>query len=48
MGADTVGIGRLTCFALAANGEAGVARMLQILEEELVTALAIGWCELSS
>ena len=41
IGADAVGIGRLTCFALAANGEAGVTRMLQILEEELVTALAL-------
>ena len=41
IGADAVGIGRLYCFALAANGEAGVARMLQILEEELMTALAL-------
>ena len=41
MGADAVGIGRLYCFALAAGGEAGVTRMLQILEEELVTALAL-------
>lgn len=41
IGADAVGLGRLTCFALAANGEAGVTRMLEILEEELVTALAL-------
>ncbi|MEM7116894.1 MAG: alpha-hydroxy acid oxidase [Chloroflexota bacterium] len=41
LGADAVGIGRLYCFALAAAGEAGVVRMLQILKEELETALAL-------
>ena len=41
MGADAVGIGRLYCFALAAAGEAGVTRMLEILKEELMTALAL-------
>ncbi len=41
LGADAVGIGRLYCLALAAVGEAGVIRMLEILKEELETALAL-------
>jgi len=35
LGADMVGIGRLQAWALIAAGEAGVRRMLDILEEEL-------------
>ena len=41
LGADAVGLGRLYCLALAAGGQAGVVRMLEILEDELVTALAL-------
>ncbi|MFK7805272.1 MAG: alpha-hydroxy acid oxidase [Anaerolineae bacterium] len=49
VGADAVGIGRLYCLALAAAGEDGVTRMLQILNEELVTALSlVGASSLSS
>src|SRR5260221_1759526 len=33
-GADLVGIGRLQCWALAAAGEAGIRRMLELLEDE--------------
>ena len=36
MGADLVGIGRLQCWALAAAGEAGVVRMLELLEDEVI------------
>ena len=34
LGADAVGIGRLTGFAVAAAGRAGVVRMLELLEHE--------------
>src|SRR5207253_4461353 len=32
-GADLVGIGRMQCFALAAGGQAGVLRLLELLED---------------
>ena len=41
LGADLVGIGRLQCFALAANGEAGVLRMLELLEDEVIRCLGL-------
>src|SRR3982075_2729590 len=41
MGADLVGIGRLQCWALAAKGEAGVLRMLERLEDEVVRCLGL-------
>lgn len=41
MGAELVGLGRLYCYALAAAGEAGVARMLQILESEVHEVLGL-------
>jgi len=40
-GADLVGIGRLQCWALAAKGEAGVVRMLELLEDEVVRSLGL-------
>jgi isopentenyl diphosphate isomerase/L-lactate dehydrogenase-like FMN-dependent dehydrogenase len=40
-GADLVGIGRLQCFALAAAGEAGVVRMLELLEDEVRRCLGL-------
>ncbi len=40
-GADLVGIGRLQCWALAAAGEAGVLRMLEILEDEVIRCLGL-------
>ena len=41
LGADLVGIGRLQCWALAANGEAGILRMLELLEDEVVRSLGL-------
>jgi isopentenyl diphosphate isomerase/L-lactate dehydrogenase-like FMN-dependent dehydrogenase len=40
-GADLVGIGRLQCWALAAAGEAGVERMLELLEDEVTRCLGL-------
>jgi isopentenyl diphosphate isomerase/L-lactate dehydrogenase-like FMN-dependent dehydrogenase len=40
-GADLVGIGRLQCWALAAAGETGVLRMLELLEDEVVRCLGL-------
>jgi glycolate oxidase len=40
-GADLVGIGRLQCWALAAAGEAGVQRMLELLEDETIRTLGL-------
>jgi glycolate oxidase len=42
MGADAIGIGRIHCLALAAAGEAGVLRMLELMEDEL--EIAMGLC----
>jgi glycolate oxidase len=41
LGADIVGIGRLQCWALAAAGEAGVLRMLELLEDEVIRTLGL-------
>jgi isopentenyl diphosphate isomerase/L-lactate dehydrogenase-like FMN-dependent dehydrogenase len=41
LGADLVGIGRLQCCALAANGENGVVRMLELLEDEVLRCLGL-------
>jgi glycolate oxidase len=41
MGADLVGIGRLQCYALAAKGEEGVRRMLELLEDEVIRCLGL-------
>ena len=41
LGAELVGIGRLYCYALAAAGEAGVARMLELLATELHEVLGL-------
>ena len=40
-GADIVGIGRLQCWALAAAGETGVLRMLELLEDEVIRNLGL-------
>jgi glycolate oxidase len=40
-GADLVGIGRLQCYALAAAGEAGIVRMLELLEDEVIRCLGL-------
>ncbi len=40
-GADLVGIGRLQCWALAAAGEPGVLRMLELVEDEVIRCLGL-------
>jgi len=41
LGADAVGIGRLYCYGLAVAGTAGVVRVLEILENEVHSALGL-------
>jgi len=41
MGADLVGLGRLPCFGLAAAGQAGLERVLEILEDEIRICLGL-------
>ena len=41
MGANLVGLGRMQCYALAAGGQAGIVRMLEILEDEVIRALGL-------
>jgi len=40
-GADLVGLGRMQCYALAAAGEAGVVRMLELLADEVSRCLGL-------
>ena len=40
-GADLVGIGRMQCFALAAGGQGGVLRLLELLEDEVQRCLGL-------
>ena len=40
-GADLVGLGRMQCFALAAAGQAGVVRLLELLEDEVQRCLGL-------
>jgi glycolate oxidase len=41
MGADLVGLGRLECLGIAADGQAGIVRMLELLENEIVTDMGL-------
>jgi isopentenyl diphosphate isomerase/L-lactate dehydrogenase-like FMN-dependent dehydrogenase len=41
MGANLVGLGRMQCYALAAGGASALARMLEILEDEVVRCLGL-------
>jgi glycolate oxidase len=41
LGANAVGMGRAYCYALAAAGEAGAVRALEILEDEMYSALGL-------
>ena len=41
LGADAVAMGRMYCYALAAEGDAGVASMLGLLEHEIGVAMAL-------
>jgi glycolate oxidase len=40
-GADLVGLGRMQCYALAAGGEAGIVRLLELLEDEVKRCLGL-------
>ena len=40
-GADLIGLGRMQCYGLAAAGEAGVVRMLELLEDEVRRTLGL-------
>ena len=40
LGADAVGIGRMCGYGLAAAGKSGVIRVLELLEEEVINAMA--------
>ena len=41
LGADAVAMGRMYCYALAADGDAGVHKMLELLEHEMGVAMAL-------
>lgn len=41
LGADAVGLGRLACYGLAAGGAQGVARVVDLIEMEVVECLAL-------
>jgi len=41
LGAELVGIGRLYCYALAADGAPGVVRLLEIMENEIRSCLGL-------
>ena len=41
MGADAIAMGRMYCYALAADGAAGVVKMLELLEHEIGVAMAL-------
>jgi isopentenyl diphosphate isomerase/L-lactate dehydrogenase-like FMN-dependent dehydrogenase len=40
-GADLVGLGRMQCYGLAAAGQQGIVRMLELLEDEVRRALGL-------
>jgi len=41
MGANLVGLGRMQCYALSAGGQAGIVRMLELLEDEVIRTLGL-------
>jgi glycolate oxidase len=41
LGADWVGMGRLYCYGLAANGAAGIERVVELLEEEMKEVMGL-------
>lgn len=41
LGAEAVVVGRLYCFGLAADGDRGVVRLLEILEQEIAVSMAL-------
>jgi len=41
LGANLIGLGRMQCYGLAAAGQAGIVRMLEIMEDEVTRALGL-------
>jgi len=41
LGAHMVGLGRMQCYGLAANGQAGIVRMLDILHDEVTRTMGL-------
>jgi glycolate oxidase len=41
LGAHMIGLGRMQCYGLAANGEPGIVRMLELLEDEVTRAMGL-------
>jgi glycolate oxidase len=41
LGADLVGLGRMQCYGLAAAGQAGIVRMLELMQDEVTRALGL-------
>jgi isopentenyl diphosphate isomerase/L-lactate dehydrogenase-like FMN-dependent dehydrogenase len=41
LGANLVGLGRMQCYALAAAGQAGIVRMLELLEDEVIRTMGL-------
>jgi isopentenyl diphosphate isomerase/L-lactate dehydrogenase-like FMN-dependent dehydrogenase len=41
MGANLVGLGRMQCYALAAAGRAGIVRMLELMQDEVMRSLGL-------
>lgn len=41
LGAHLVGLGRMQCYGLAAAGQAGIVRMLELLEDEMTRAMGL-------
>jgi isopentenyl diphosphate isomerase/L-lactate dehydrogenase-like FMN-dependent dehydrogenase len=41
LGANLVGLGRMQCYGLAAAGQAGIVRMLEIMHDEVTRALGL-------
>jgi isopentenyl diphosphate isomerase/L-lactate dehydrogenase-like FMN-dependent dehydrogenase len=41
MGANLVGLGRMQCYGLAAAGQAGVVRMLELLQDEVMRSMGL-------
>jgi len=41
LGANLVGLGRMQCYGLAAAGQAGIVRMLELLEDEVTRSMGL-------
>jgi isopentenyl diphosphate isomerase/L-lactate dehydrogenase-like FMN-dependent dehydrogenase len=41
VGADLIGIGRMQCFALGCGGQAGIVRLLELLEDEVQRTMGL-------